>query len=290
LGKELTGYFVVGDDKTPPRLEAAYALDLDGKAAAELLPEETGPLKRENTGWESSYRLALDFSEPVDTADLKNRLTVEPALTLTTETPPGYAERVVFNFTQKPGYLSVFLLRLNAGVRDVAGNESVDPRVFRIRADGPSSKPPRFIGFRMPMAPGDPTDVEAMAFSVEAPFRGLPVQRGENRYPYDVSISTWIELYFEVIPGTEIDLLSLMNLFRIDATNNALSFSPRSMETGNFAIPDKPPAWEAYYRIKVKGVLTNTTDSGVVIFQIASGLRDSLGNRNEEAFKIPLLK
>jgi hypothetical protein len=290
LGKEFASYFVAGDDQTPPRLEAAHALDAEGQAAMELLPEEAGPLKRENTGWESSYRLRLDFSEPVDTADLKNRLATEPALTLTMETPPGYAGRAVFSFTQKPGYLTSFLLRLNAGVRDAAGNESAEPRIFRIRADGPGSKPPRFIGFRMPMAPGAPTDVKATVFSVEEPFRGLPVQPGADRYPYEASTPTWIELYFEVVPGAEIDLLSLMNLFRVDATNTALSFSPRTMETGNFSLPDKPPGWEAYYRINVKGVLTNTTDSGVVIFQIGSGLRDSRGNRNEGTFKLPLLK
>jgi hypothetical protein len=290
LGKEWTGYFIVGNDTTPPRLEAAHALDPEGNRALELLPEETGPLKRENAGWESSYRLRLDFSEPVDTADLKNRLVVEPALTFEAETPPGYAAGVVFRFTQTPRYLGVYLFRLNAGVRDAGGNESPDPTVFRIRADGPASRPPRLVGFRMPMAPGDPTDEEALAFSAEEPFRGLPVNPGENRYPYEVSTPTWVELYFDVIPGAEIDRFSLMNLFRVDATNNALSFSPRSMEADNFSVPDKPPAWEAHYRIKVKGVLTNTVDSGVVIFQIASGLQDNRGNRNEGAFKIPLLK
>ncbi|MDR0689730.1 MAG: Ig-like domain-containing protein [Spirochaetaceae bacterium] len=290
LGKEWTGYFIVGNDKTPPVLEATYALDPEGNRALKLLPEEPGPLKRENAGWESSYRLALDFSEPVDTADLKNRLTVEPALAFETETPPGYAAGAVFTFTQNPTYSASYLFRLNAGVRDAEGNESPDPTVFRIRVDGPASRPPRFIGFRMPMAPGDPADEEAAAFSVEEPFRDLPVRPGETRYPYDVSTPAWIELYFDVVPGAGIDLFSLMNLFRVDAANNALSFSPRSMEAENFPIPDKPPAWEAYFRIKVKGVLTNTTDSGVVIFQIASGLQDSLGNRNEGAFKIPLLK
>jgi hypothetical protein len=290
LGKEFTACFVAGDDKIPPRLEAAYALDRSGNPVIKLIPEEAGPLKQENTRWESFYRLRLDFSEPVDTADLKNRLVAEPALTLTLETLPAYSGQVVFDFTQKPEYATPFLLRLNTGFRDAAGNQSSLPAVFRVRADGPSSRPPGFIGIRMPMAPGDPADDEALSFSAEAPFQNLPVRPGENRYPYGVSTAVWIELYFDVAPGADIDLLSLMNLFRLDATNNALFFSSRSMEADNFSPSDKPPAWEAYYRIKVKGVLTNTVDSGVVIFQIASGLRDSRGNRNEKTFTIPLLK
>ncbi|MDR2029554.1 MAG: Ig-like domain-containing protein [Treponema sp.] len=305
LGKEFTTYFVVGDDRTPPRLMAAHALDPAGNPVMELVPAEDGPLMGETSRWESAYRLRLEFSEPVDTADLKNRLTVEKAPSLEMETESGYADRVVFGFSEKPEYASSFLIRINAGVRDKAGNESSGPVVFRIRADGPCSKPPALAGIRMPMAPGgldehtnEPADdplvpeqfYQVVSFSMDEPFGDLPVLPGNGRYPYTESTPTWIELYFDTVPGAEIELLSLMNLFRVDATNNALSFFPRSMETGNFSVPDAPPGWEAYYRVKVKGLLINSTDPGVVVFQIASGLQDNLGNRNEKIFRLPLLK
>ncbi|MDR0589710.1 MAG: Ig-like domain-containing protein [Spirochaetaceae bacterium] len=307
LGKEFTSYFIVGNDQTPPRLLAAHALDPEGNPVMELIPAGEGPLMEENPRWESFYRLALEFSEAVDTADLKNRLVVEKALALDMETGPGYAPGVIFSFLEKADYLSSFLIRVNAGVKDAAGNESADPVVFRIRADGPRSKPPALAGIRMPMAPGglgdtgensgtggDPPSPEqfyqVMTFAPDEPFRDLPILSGAGRYPYTESTSAWIELYFDMVPGAEIDLLSLMNLFRVDATNNALSFFPRSMEAGNFPVPDPPPGWEAYHRIKVTGLLINTTDSGVVVFQIASGLRDTFGNRNEKVFQLPLLK
>jgi hypothetical protein len=306
LGKEFTSYFTVGNDKIPPVLEAAYALDPEGNPVISLLPEEDGPLLRENPRWESAYRLRLDFSEPVDTADLKNRLTVEPALALTMETEAGYAPGVVFSFDRPPPYLSSFLLRLAAGVRDEAGNRSTGQVVFRMRADGPYSKPPALIGLRLPMAPGGIADdgggdpeppplppeqfYGVLNFSLEDPFQDLPIIPGTGRYPYTVSTDTWLELYFDIAPGADIDLLSLMNLFRVETTHSALSFFPRTIEAGNFLLPNKPPAWEEYYRIKVKGLLTNTISSGVVVFQIGSGLQDSLGNRNELAFKLPLLK
>ncbi|MFP3089650.1 Ig-like domain-containing protein [Treponema sp. TIM-1] len=302
LGKEFTTYFTVGNDQTPPRLTAARALDPEGAAVMELVPAGDGPLLGENPRWESAYRLGLEFSEPVDTADLRNRLVVEKALPLEMETESGYADRVVFSFSKKPEYLSSFLIRINAGVKDKAGNESTDPVSFRIRADGPYSKPPALAGIRLPMAPGGLGDettgnplppeqyYQAAAFSVDEPFQDLPILPGTGRYPYTESTPTWIELYFDRAPGAEIDLLSLMNLFRVDATHNALSFFPRSMEAGNFSVPTPPPGWEAYYRINVKGFLINTTDPGVVVFQIASGLQDNLGNRNEKVFRLPLLK
>jgi hypothetical protein len=306
LGKEFITCFTAGNDKIPPVLEAAYALDPEGNPVIPLFPEEAGLLLRENSRWESSYRFRLEFSEPVDIADLKTRVTVEPALTLAMETESGYAQRAVFSFSQKPPYLSTFLLRLAAGVRDGVGNRSADPVVFRIRVDGPYSKPPALIGIRIPMAPGGLADddegggeypplspeyfYQVMNFSLEEPFRDLPVNPGTGRYPYTVSTDTWLELYFDTAPGADIDLLSLMNLFRVDATHSALSFFPRSMDAGNFPLPDKPLVWEGYYRIKVKGILINTIASGVVVFQISSGLQDSMGNRNDQTFILPLLK
>lgn len=303
LGKEFTASFIVGNDQTPPVLMAAHALDPEGKAVMELLPAGDGPLMEENLLWESVYRLGLEFSEPVDTADLKNRLTVEEAPALKMETGPGYADWVVFSFSENPEYLSSFLIRVPAGFKDKAGNESPHGVVFRIRADGPHSKPPELIGFRIPMAPGGIEDngtgdvplspeqiYQVLSFPVEEPFRDLPILSGAGRYPYVESTPTWIELYFDTAVGAEIDLLSLMNLFQVDATNNALSFFPQSMEAGGFSIPDPPPAWEAYYRINVKGVLINDTNPGVVVFQIASGLRDNLGNINSRVFQLPLLK
>jgi hypothetical protein len=301
LGKDFSAAFSRGEDRVPPRLQGAYALDREGAAAMRLLPAEETLVTAANLRWEADYRLRLDFSEAVHLGDLKSRLSVEPSLKPELETPPGYADSAVFRFTQRPEFASSFLIRLEAGFRDAAGNESGEPVIFRVIADGPFSKPPALVGIRLPLAPArvpeggtgipDPASwYEAADFSVEAPFGDLDIDTGEGRYPYTEQVSGWIELYFDLAPGAELDLLTLMRLFRVESSNNALSFSPRRMSTGDFTFPEKRPGWEVYERVEVRGIFVNTVSSGVVTFLVGSGLRDSRGNESGRDWKIPLLK
>ena len=87
-----------------------------------------------------------------------------------------------------------------------------------------------------------------------------------------------------------IDTLSLMALFRVETSNNALVFSPRQIKAHSFSAVDPQPGWEQYQRLEIAGYLTNTVNSGVVNVQIDSGLKDSGGNRSEKAFRVSLVK
>lgn len=296
LGKDFSASFTLGQDRIPPRLTGAYALDRDGAVKMRLLPSEQTLLTAANFRWEAAYRLRLDFSEAVDTAGIKSRLSVEPSLKPELETPPGYADSAVFRFSERPEFASPFLIRLDAGVRDAAGNESGEAAIFRVIADGPFSKPPALVGIRLPLAPGGigalspDARYQGAAFSLEDPFDDLPIEDGEGRYPYTEQVPGWIELYVDLAPGAELDLLSLMSLFRVEASNSALSFSPRFMSAADFTFPEKQPGWESFYRVEVRGIFVNTVSSGVVTFLVGSGLRDTLGNESGRIWKIPLLK
>jgi hypothetical protein len=284
LGKEYLSCFTLGDDTLPPVLVAAYALDGGGNRVFPLTPQDPAGPVTENARWETDYRLALDFSEPVDTGTLKARLTAEPALTMVMETEPGYAGSVVFRTAEKPAHGSRFLFKLNSGVRDAADNESVLPVIFRIRADGPYSKPPSLIGIRLPMNPGA-ADEQVRSFSPDDAFGGLPLLCGAGQ-----GVSAWVELYFDTAPGAAPDLFSVMDLFRVEVTNNALSFSPRNVRDAGFTCPAARPGWESYARIEVQGLLINEVYPGMVTFYIGAGLLDTLGNRNGGVFRIPLFK
>jgi hypothetical protein len=296
LGKDIITLFTVGDDMVKPFLTGAWRMEREGfiEELEEALPAATGVIStaRENSGWEKDNRIRLVFSEPVDTSSVKSCLTAEPAPSLVLETPPGFYEEMTFRFAERPSWGSRFTIQLKAGVCDAAGNESQKDRLFRIYADGLCSKPPELIGIRLPMAPGktgadnqDPRD-----YSPESLFADLPVTAGEDRYPYGEQISTWIELYFDTAPGAEIDLFSVLDLFRIETTNTVFSFSPRSIRAADFSAGHPRPGWEAYTRLEIRGYLTNTINAGVVSFCFDSGLGDTLGNRNEKSFRISLLK
>jgi hypothetical protein len=283
LEKEYLSRFTIGEDTIPPILIAAHALDGGGNRVFPLVPQAPAGPFTENARWESGYRLALDFSEPVDTGTLKARLTAEPALDLVMETAPGYADSVIFRTAEKPLHGSRFLFKVDSGIRDKGGNESLLPVIFRIHADGPYSKPPSLVGVRFPMDPGA-ADEKVRSFSPDNAFERLPLEGGAPP-----GVSAWMELYFDTAPGAAPDLFSVMDLFRVEATNSTLSFSPQSVRASGFIYPPQE-GWESHVRIMVQGLLINEDAPGMVTFYIGAGLLDTLGNRNNEVFRIPLYK
>jgi hypothetical protein len=129
-----------------------------------------------------------------------------------------------------------------------------------------------------------------MAFSLTDLLGTLSINTGTGAYPFDLGVESWVELYFDTAPGAEPNLLSVMDLFRISATNNALSFSPRSVRDRDFSWSECEPDWGSLYRLEVRGVMTNRPAMGVVTVEIGAGLTDTLGNRNDRAFRLLLLK
>ena len=295
LGTEYSSLFYATADREKPVLLQVLALLPSGdfaESTGEEIPFEKPGLftAAEYTGWESFTRLCLVFSKPVDTSGLKSLLVTEPSLALVMESPPQMASRAVFRFAEYPAWGSSFLFRLLPGVRDGAGIESADEYDFRIRASGPLSKAPVFAGIRLPMAPGNSGNQEALSFSPNDLFSDLPINDGEDRYPFGAQTPAWIELYFETSTGTEIDPFSVMDLFRVESTNQALVFSPRSIRTGDFTLEDPRPGWENLSRFEIRGFLTNMVRSGIVTFRIPPGLMDKRGNRSTVDFRISLLK
>ncbi|MDR2103912.1 MAG: Ig-like domain-containing protein [Treponema sp.] len=285
MGEDFFSHFTVGSDAVPPVLAGAYRLDALGNAE-ELTPEG------ENVRWEGDTRFRLDFSEPVSTASLIKCLGVEPGPSLVLETPPGFTASAVFRFSEPPAYGSRFFIRLSGGVLDAGENTSDETYIFRIYADGPASRPPELVGIRLPVVPWklNGAGKDELSFPLDQPFTVLPLTGDITEVDYGAGKPAWVELYFDTAEGASPDLFSVRELFRVEATNNALSFSPRSVVGEGFSSPEPAPEWRAYKRVEVRGELTDTTNSGVVSFSLGSGLVDTRGNRNERVFRLPLLK
>ena len=296
IGTEYSSVFFAGDDREKPCLLKAFArfpgLTTQDSYAEEITIEKPGAFPEPAYGaWENNSRLELVFSEPVDLSGLRNLLAVEPSRALVMDSPPEMSERALFRFAECPLWGSNFLFRLSPGVKDNAGNESGEEYIFRISCSGPLSKPPSLVGIRLPMAPGDDlAEYEPLSFSLTDIFEDLPIENGEGKYPYMKDISSWVELYFDTAPETNIDLISVMDLFHIESTNHAITFSPRSVVADGFTWANPAPGWEEFQRIEIRGFFTNTVQSGVVSFRIPAGLRDKRGNLSTEDFRISLLK
>jgi hypothetical protein len=242
----------------------------------------------ENMDWEKDDKILLVFSEPVDSVTVKNYFSAEDGPSLIMETTPGFNTEYIFRFENAPVYESRFTLRIKSGIRDNTGNESKEEYIFRVFVNGKFSKPPELFGIRIPMSPGNETEQNPEIYTVDSLFEIIPITNED--YPSGESVKTWIELYFITAENVEIDLFSIMELFRIETTNNVITFSPQQVKNTDFTITEPHSEWENLQRIEINGNLINSTNFGIIIFQITAGLRDSLGNRNEKSFRISLTK
>jgi hypothetical protein len=291
IGNDFSSVFYSKIDHDIPYLLYAQRITKKGEAV-NLVPDKGFPNAAqtliENQDVEKDDKFLLVFSEPVDSVTLKNNLSAEDGPYPVLLNEPGFFKEFICNFESIPVFESRFNLRIKSGIKDSAGNESKEEYVYRIFANGKNSKPPLLIGLRMPMTPKNIYDSSFACSGNESLFMDLPIS--DINYPSGESVETWIELYFSCAENASIDLFSLMEQFSVDTTNNVLKFSPRHIKTGNFTITEPHSEWKKYKRIEIAGNLTNTANFGIVLFQIAAGLKDSLGNKNEKPQKITFKK
>ena len=289
IGNDFVSVFTTGIDREKPYLLYANRITKNGEVfqlEADRGYSGASEFPVENSGWEKDDRLSLVFSKQVDSVSVKNYLSADDAPALVMETSPGYKTEFIFKFDGIPAYESRFAFRVKPGVKDLSGNETKDEYVYRIFADGKFSKPPEFVGFRMPTIPGSENNLACLG--IDSSLEKVAIS--EENYPSGVRVQTWFDLYFSAAEGADIDLFSLMDLFRIETSNNVFSFSPNQIKTSGFSVSDPQTGWENFVRIEIAGILTNTTNYGIVYFQIAAGLKDSLGNKNENSQRITFIK
>jgi hypothetical protein len=288
MGRDFSSVFVIGLDHEKPNLSGVWRLTENGRR--ELLQEDIPGSFVENSGWEKADRLLFSFSKPVDILSVKNCINVQGAPALVTLSANGFYDEAIFAFEKIPAYESRFSVTVKPGIRDKSGNESEGEHLFRVYANGPDSMPPALVGIRIPMVPGNAQDREMKSYAINDLFGDFPINDGNERYPYREETETWIECYFETAPCAFIDHFSLMELFRVNTSNNVLTFSPRNIRSSDFSVSAPEQGWEEFQRIEIRGTLVNMVNSGVVYIEIASGIRDSKGNINDKLFRISLLK
>jgi hypothetical protein len=289
LGIDYLTHFRAGEDDVKPALLKVLVLN-SGKDNDEINFENSSISNgTEYSAWENDTRLCLVFSEPVDLVGVKNVLSAEPNISIVMESPPEISTNAIFRFADH-GWGKSFLFRLGSGIKDSAKSESDDDYYFRIKTSGPYSKPPALTGIRFPASPGNNEDQKVMSFSRGDIFADLKIDRGDEQYPLKKRVPAWIELYFECAPDTEIDPFSVMDLFRVESTNQALAFFPESIRTENFSVASPEEKWKHLYRLEVSGIVINEVNSGIVTFHVSPGLTDKRGNWSDEDFRFSLLK
>ena len=289
MGDSYSFRFTVGDDDESPSLDAVDALDGSGAVVANMVRDDLmDEIVTENAGWESGWRLRLRFSEPVTMRTLEARVICEGGPAMILETTGDESSVAVFRFGERPTFGSTFTVRLHPGIEDIHGNAMESDVAIRIVADGVGSTPPRLVGIRLPLAPGeaDADDREYTAFAIDSPYATIDL----GRYDIGVPTETSIELYICLASGSSLDPLSIMSSFSLSSTNSSLDFSAEAVSLD--AIFDAPSfvLWQPCAVATVHGTMTNNVDSGVATVQLAAGFNDSEGNTAAEVQRLPLLK
>jgi len=273
--------FTTQTDNEEPYLLSANQIKKNGDIF--LLSLET-----ENNDWEKDDKILLIFSEPVDSLTLRNYIEAADGPSVLMETSSGYQNEFTFRFETIPVYESRFTLKIKPGIKDAGGKTSKNEYIYRVFANGRFSMPPVLAGMRIPMSPRNEAKPDLRYFGINQPFEIIPIS--EENYPSSSSVFTFIELYFSTAEGAAIDLFSVMELFRIETSNNVISFSPRLVKNANFSINEPHAGMENFQRIEISGYLENSLNAGIINFLIAAGLRDSLGNQNDKPLRISLTK
>jgi len=276
-----TSSFTTQIDNEAPYLLSASRITINGESV--FLSTES-----ENHNWEKNDKLSIIFSEPIDGFTLKNYIEITDVPSVIMETPAGYHSEFIYRFETIPVYESRFTIKIKPGIKDAGGNTSKNEYIYRVFANGKFSKPPALIGMRIPLSPRDNIDQDLKYIGINQPFEIIKLS--EENYPFKENVKTWIELYFSMSESAVIDQFSIMELFRIETSNNVITFSPRLVKTSDFSVNEAHPGMENFYRIEISGYLGNSNDFGLISFLIAPGLRDSLGNQNKETFRITFIK
>jgi hypothetical protein len=293
MGQPYTFSFEVGEDRIPPFLSTIEAIDENGNSVSILSADDSGDgIVTENHGWDSTLRIRLAFNEAISLQQLEKGISCDGGRAMRLETQGETSTTAILRFEDVPAWGTAFAVTIDAGIVDVFGNESKDEIVVRMVCDSPGSRPPRFVGIRFPLNPGEsnPDDRNLVALSCGEPYATIAISGTIGAYPVGIQVPTSLELYFDTAPGASLDIMSVMDSFRVNATNGAMDFFPRWVKLGGISYAPPHAPWSMYSLARIDGTMVNHANSGIVTFSIASGFKDSRGHGNIRAQDLPLLK
>jgi len=296
LVENIESEFLGGTDLAAPQLISLVAINASDTVVLSLLPED--PLMATqvlNVGWEDSWSLQIQFDEPVNCATLDSRLVTEGGPALERVGSNRFAATVVYRLIEKPDWDSVFLCTLKPGIEDQSANKSEAQVQYRIWANGTASRPPEVLAVRMPLLPGE-ADIAAQLWTlwtVADSWGQFDIEDVPLGYRINTNTATCFEVYIRLAENTELNLYSVMESFRVEATGGAVSFSPKLIKTNTAEFLNPTPDASVslpYIRIEIHGTLRNSTEAGIVRLIFATSLRDKADRHLAQQWQLPLIK
>lgn len=278
--------FTAGAEAVRPALAAVRPTVNGTPQGAGLIPEN--PLDASlqvNTGFETTWGIDLEFSEPVSRENIESFIDLQPAWSF--QIDPAGAPRTHFILVpvERLVWGTMYHLTIKRGILDTSGNASASDAVYNIQADGPTTKPPRVEVVRFRTNPADSVSPAHDQYTTQESFANLDL----SNFTPGIDEVSYFDLYLRLADGAAVDPFSIMRSFSVTATNGAALIAPIAVATTGFADPP-PAAIAGLTPVRVSVNITNTTNSGVVTLAMSDSLTDTAGNKAAAAFSLPLLK
>ncbi len=281
--------FTIGTDSSPPvvlRLSNTVNNAEGSIVLASSIPSDTVPVL--SSLWESTWGLALVFSELVEREGLESHIRLEPAWSYAIDERTALGSSFFLVPQERFSRGVLYSVTIGKGIKDAQGNASVGESVYRFRVDGAATRSPALTRLRFRNNPGATPatwddkrcdhgdDYSAMTVSSSVFSIGFPAE-------------TFVDLYFSLASEASVNLFSLMQEFSIQASNSCASFTLKRMQVSGFADP-QPAEVAGSQCVRVVIDLRNSIDSGIVTFGVGEGFVDSVGNPIAGTWRLPLLK
>jgi hypothetical protein len=288
LAAALRSRFTAGADDVRPALLAVRPTVNAVPQGSGLSPEDTtDAVQQVNGGFECTWGLELQFSEPVARENIESFIDIQPAWAY--EIDPSIAPRDRYLLVPKDRFRwgTLYALAVKRGVRDTDGNTSAADALYFVKADGAATRPPTVEHLRFRTNPADPPASAAYAdYTPSDVYANLDLSA---IVPGATAVTSSFDLYLRLASGAAIDPFSFMKAFSATATNGAAILTPVSVAVSGFADP-QPADLAGLTPVRVYVSVTNTTESGVITLGLADSFTDTAGNALGTAFSLPLLK
>jgi hypothetical protein len=277
--------FTAGAEDIRPTLVAVRSTVNGAPQGAALVPEDPADsILQVNAGFETTWGIELQFSEPVSRENIESFIDLQPAWSFQIDPAGAPKDRFILVPQERLVWGSMYALTVRRGVLDTSGNASSADVVYNIRTDGPGTGPPAVEVVRFRTNPEDSSPAYSQ-YTTQDAFANLNL----SNFTPGVDTVSYFDLYLRLADSAAVDPFSIMHSFSVTATNGAAIISPIAVATTSIADPP-PVAITGLTPVRVSVNITNTTNSGIVTLVVSDSLTDTAGNRATAAFSLPLLK
>ena len=290
LAETVRHHFFVGSESDAPQLLSAQS-DTGGLS---VTPDDDGGTLVFTDGWEKDMALVLTFSEAMDASSSAAALSWSPQFAYDTSWGGGNT-----TLTIRPkdplAWDTLYSLTVSEGLQDLRGNGLQLEGPLRLRVTGAGSRPPGVVkaAFLAALNPDAVTELHS--------FDSLTFDGGYAPPAADYldNGNSFLDLYFHLSAGAEIDYFSLLEAFSINCQN--ASITPLGLQLDgsvtysvNNPVPPGLPYGDPDYHVarfilgvNNDGVYNNSP--GLLTISLDAGFTDTLGNPLGDPWRMTLV-